>query len=67
MRNWQDSILPPDSIQVFFPWLRTPFSELPGSSSSVRMPLPVLPKRKTKDSYDDQAPLSSRHFVPEKY
>jgi polyphosphate kinase len=26
-----------------------------------------LPKRKTKDSYDDQAPLKSRHFVPEKY
>jgi len=27
----------------------------------------VLPKRKTKDSYDDQAPLKGRHFVPEKY
>jgi polyphosphate kinase len=27
----------------------------------------VLPKRKTKDSYDDQTPLKSRHFVPEKY
>ena len=26
-----------------------------------------LPKRKTKDRYDDQAPLKSRHFVPEKY
>lgn len=26
-----------------------------------------LPKRKTKDSYDDQAPLKGRHFVPEKY
>jgi hypothetical protein len=27
----------------------------------------VLPKRKTKNSYDDQAPLRGRHFVPEKY
>ena len=26
-----------------------------------------LPKRKTKDSYDDQAPLSGRHFVAEKF
>jgi len=26
-----------------------------------------LPKRKGKDSYDDQAPLKGRHFVPEKY
>jgi polyphosphate kinase len=26
-----------------------------------------LPKRKTKDSYDDQATLKGRHFVPEKY
>jgi polyphosphate kinase 2 len=26
-----------------------------------------LPKRKNKDSYDDQAPLRGRHFVPEKY
>jgi len=26
-----------------------------------------LPKRKTKDSYEDQAPLKGRHFVPEKY
>ncbi|HXJ14866.1 MAG TPA: polyphosphate kinase 2 [Candidatus Limnocylindrales bacterium] len=26
-----------------------------------------LPKRKSKDSYDDQAPLSSRQFVPGKY
>ena len=26
-----------------------------------------LPKRKTKDSYDDQVPLKGRHFVPEKY
>lgn len=26
-----------------------------------------LPKRKTKDSYDDQVPLKRRHFVPEKY
>jgi polyphosphate kinase len=26
-----------------------------------------LPKRKTKDSYDDQAILKGRHFVPEKY
>jgi len=26
-----------------------------------------LPKRKTKDSYDDQIPLKGRHFVPEKY
>jgi polyphosphate kinase 2 len=26
-----------------------------------------LPKRKTKDSYDDQAPVKARHFVPEKY
>jgi len=26
-----------------------------------------LPKRKTKDSYNDQAPLKGRHFVPEKY
>jgi polyphosphate kinase len=27
----------------------------------------VLPKRKTKDGYDDQAPLKGRHFGPEKY
>jgi polyphosphate kinase 2 len=26
-----------------------------------------LPKRKTKDRYDDQAILKGRHFVPEKY
>ncbi len=26
-----------------------------------------LPKRKTKDSYNDQAPLKGCHFVPEKY
>jgi len=26
-----------------------------------------LPKRKNKDSYDDQAPLKGRHFVPERY
>ena len=26
-----------------------------------------LPKRKTKDSYDDQAPLKGRRFVPEKF
>ena len=26
-----------------------------------------LPSRKTKDSYNDQAPLKGRHFVPEKY
>ena len=26
-----------------------------------------LPKRRTKDSYNDQAPLKGRHFVPEKY
>ena len=26
-----------------------------------------LPKRKTKDSYDDQATLRGKHFVPEKY
>lgn len=26
-----------------------------------------LPKRKTKDSYDDQKPLKGRHFVPEQY
>jgi polyphosphate kinase 2 len=26
-----------------------------------------LPKRKNKGSYDDQAPLRGRHFVPEKY
>jgi polyphosphate kinase len=26
-----------------------------------------LPKRKKKDSYDDQASLKGRHFVPEKY
>ena len=26
-----------------------------------------LPKRKTKDSYDDQEPLKDRRFVPEKY
>jgi polyphosphate kinase 2 len=26
-----------------------------------------LPKRKTKDSYDDQEPLKHRHFVQEKY
>jgi len=26
-----------------------------------------LPKRKTKDSYDDQVSLKGRHFVPEKY
>jgi polyphosphate kinase len=26
-----------------------------------------LPKRKTKDAYDDQAPLKGKHFVPEKY
>jgi hypothetical protein len=28
---------------------------------------PKLPKRKKKDSYDDQASLKGRHFVPEKY
>jgi polyphosphate kinase 2 len=26
-----------------------------------------LPKRKTKDAYDDQASLKGRHFVPERY
>jgi polyphosphate kinase 2 len=26
-----------------------------------------LPRRKTKDQYDDQKPLMGRHFVPEKY
>ncbi len=26
-----------------------------------------LPRRKTKDHYDDQRPLKGRHFVPEKY
>ena len=26
-----------------------------------------LPKRKTKDSYDDQILLKGRHLVPEKY
>ena len=26
-----------------------------------------LPKRKTKDAYDDEAPLKGRHFVREKY
>jgi polyphosphate kinase 2 len=26
-----------------------------------------LPKRKSKDAYDDQAPLKSRHFIKEKY
>jgi polyphosphate kinase 2 len=26
-----------------------------------------LPKRKSKGSYDDQAPLKNKHFVPEKY
>jgi len=26
-----------------------------------------LPKRKSKDSYDDQIPLKGRHLVPEKY
>jgi polyphosphate kinase 2 len=26
-----------------------------------------LPKRKTKDGYDDQSPLKGRHFVPEKF
>ena len=26
-----------------------------------------LPRRKTKDAYDDQKPLKGRHFVPEKY
>ena len=26
-----------------------------------------LPKRKDKDSYDDQSPLKRRHFVPEEY
>jgi polyphosphate kinase 2 len=26
-----------------------------------------LPKRRTKNSYDDQIPLKGRHFVPEKY
>jgi polyphosphate kinase 2 (PPK2 family) len=26
-----------------------------------------LPKRKDKGSYDDQAPLRGRHFVPEKF
>jgi polyphosphate kinase len=26
-----------------------------------------LPKRKTGDRYDDQAPLKNRHFVPERY
>jgi polyphosphate kinase len=26
-----------------------------------------LPKRKNKDSYDDQATLKGRHFIPEKY
>ena len=26
-----------------------------------------LPKRKAKDSYDDNAPLKGRHFIPEKF
>jgi polyphosphate kinase 2 len=26
-----------------------------------------LPPRKTQDSYDDQAPLKGRHFIPQKY
>jgi len=26
-----------------------------------------LPKRKNKESYDDQIPLKGRHFVPEKF
>lgn len=26
-----------------------------------------LPKRNAKDSYDDQATLRGRHFVPEKF
>jgi len=26
-----------------------------------------LPKRKTKESYDDQIPLKGRHFVPEEF
>ena len=26
-----------------------------------------LPKRSTKNAYDDQAALNGRHFVPEKY
>jgi len=26
-----------------------------------------LPKRKDKESYDDQAPLRARHFVAEKF
>jgi polyphosphate kinase 2 (PPK2 family) len=26
-----------------------------------------LPKRSSKDEYDDQAPLKGRHFVPERY
>jgi len=26
-----------------------------------------LPKRKSKDSYDDSATLKGRHFIPEKY
>jgi hypothetical protein len=26
-----------------------------------------LPRRKTKDQYDDQKPLKGRHFVPEKF
>jgi hypothetical protein len=26
-----------------------------------------LPKRSTKDKYDDQAPLKGRKFVPERY
>ena len=39
---------------------RIPYGKVP--RDKVR-----LPKRKTKDSYDDQQPLKDRHFVPEKY
>jgi polyphosphate kinase len=33
----------------------------------VSRPKVKLPKRSTKNKYDDQAPLRGRHFVPEKY
>jgi len=33
----------------------------------VKRPKVKLPKRSTKDKYDDQAPLKGRNFVPERY
>ena len=39
---------------------RIPYGKIP--REKVR-----LPKRKTKNGYDDQATISRRHFVPEKY